>query len=214
MPDKSSVSFTQSTFLAKSERESHRLDTVVVPLWVVDGVSHPMCPVAALRSYMGCTPVISKDSLWVWADPLPACFFTTISSLLYLVIRSADPGKLPRGHEVQCLASNLAFLCSHSVEQVLDVGQWASMFSFAQWYLSHGAADEWPCPLLLPVSHWWGPVARNLGSGEGSSVSSAGFSLHFVFPLPLSYPLIVLYLCICCYSSFANFTFLHNYSIC
>ena len=39
------------SFLAKMEREQHRLQPIIVPAWFENGSHHPICPVAALRKF-------------------------------------------------------------------------------------------------------------------------------------------------------------------
>ncbi|MPC59243.1 hypothetical protein E2C01_053259 [Portunus trituberculatus] len=108
--DMSSVSLTAfPSFLTKNEREDHRLQPMLVPSWFSQGAHHPLCPVAALKSYLDAT----LDS------PLQALFTSEegkqlssqrISSLLRDVIEEADPGKAPRAHDIRGAASSLAFM--------------------------------------------------------------------------------------------------------
>ena len=51
--DDTSVSLApHPLFLAKNEREGHRLGPVSFPMWKENGGHHTLCPVAALREYM------------------------------------------------------------------------------------------------------------------------------------------------------------------
>ena len=52
------------TFLGKNERVGHRLGPVRVPAWLVEGVHHALCPVAALRRYLALFPGVHERFSW------------------------------------------------------------------------------------------------------------------------------------------------------
>ncbi|KAK3889778.1 hypothetical protein Pcinc_006339 [Petrolisthes cinctipes] len=52
-------------FLAKNEREDHSLLPFTIPAWFEEGVHHPLCPVAALRSYLHFTEAAPRENLFV-----------------------------------------------------------------------------------------------------------------------------------------------------
>ena len=55
-PDDSSVTLSpKPLFLAKNEREGHRVSPVIVPAWMSSSDHHPLCPVASLRAYTTAT---------------------------------------------------------------------------------------------------------------------------------------------------------------
>ena len=43
---------------------------LIIPAWREDGVSHPMCPVAAVREFLSWTLNIGPDCLLIWLSSL------------------------------------------------------------------------------------------------------------------------------------------------
>ena len=138
------------TFLAKNERETHRLHPVVVPAWFEAGGHHPLCPVAALRAYLLSTRRASLDSLFVWPDSLRPCSRVHISRVLCETIEAADPGRCPRGQEVRRFAGSLLYLRTYSLDAVRRGGQWRSHVSFVNRYLIPAAEDA-PCVAMASL---------------------------------------------------------------
>lgn len=116
----------------KSENMRHSLLPFHVPAWIVRGSHHALCPVKALLQYLESTRGASSEFLFVnsanYTKPLSA---TSIASILIKVIQEADPDTSPKAHEARAFASTLAFLRSHSLEQVREGGQWKSYSGFS-----------------------------------------------------------------------------------
>ena len=131
------------TFLAKNERVGHRLGPVRVPAWLVEGVHHALCPVAALRRYLSLSPG-DHERLWVFPGSLRICNAWDLSKVICGVIKEAVPGSSPRANQVRSCASSLVFLRSFDLSVVLESGQWASIRSFVTRYLAPHIGDV-PC---------------------------------------------------------------------
>ncbi|KAK3885786.1 hypothetical protein Pcinc_010021 [Petrolisthes cinctipes] len=131
-------------FLAKNEREGHSLLPFTIPAWFEEGLYHPLCPVAALRSYLHSTKAAPWDNLFVWPHSLSKCSRVHIAQELCRVIESADPGKCPKGHDVCKMAASLPFLRSHSLDTTRQGGQWSSASTFIRCYLAT-QVDDVPC---------------------------------------------------------------------
>ena len=134
-------------FLAKNEREGHRVLPVSFSAWLVDGEHHALCPVAALRSYIDATSRSACQAVWV--DPVSLLPLSTkdIAGRLVRLIRLADPSSCPKAHQVRKYASSLAFFRSFDVEAVRLAGQWSSSASFVTRYLLPHLSDV-PCVAL------------------------------------------------------------------
>lgn len=65
---------------------------------------------------MNPTSQVPLSSLWLWRDSFHPLMAPNIAAVLCHVIEAADQGKMPRAHEVWCMASKLAFMRTHSLE--------------------------------------------------------------------------------------------------
>ena len=109
-PGRTSVTLApRPSFLAKNEREHHRLRPVTVPAWFVDSAPHPLCPVSALTSYLAVTSRAPGQHLWVDPVSLGPLKTAAIARGLTTVIRLADPSAPAKAHHVRKIASSLAF---------------------------------------------------------------------------------------------------------
>lgn len=127
--------------LAKNEREGHRITPFSIPAWIVDGVSHPLCPVSALKAYLEATPQASLDRLFVWPTSLQVCSKQNLSTVICKVIDTADPGHRPVLRDIRHVGVILEFLRHHSVGRAVRAGQWSSSHSFSTRYLSLNLQD-------------------------------------------------------------------------
>ena len=134
-------------FLAKNERVGHTLRPLVLQAWMEGPRHHALCPVQALRSYVAATPGRGRVRLFIWPDSGRPLTRLHISKLLCGVIEEADPGKAPRGHDVRAMSSTLAFLRHHSLDRVMEQGQWSSDHSFVSRYLLHSLGSV-PCSTM------------------------------------------------------------------
>ena len=169
--DGSQVSLAPSPrFLAKNEREGRSLPPLVVRAWLVDGRPHDLCPVLALRRYLGALPE-PQGRLFLWPDTRQPLTRVRISRMLCEVIEEADPGCAPRGHDVRSLSATLSFLRHCSLERLRVDGQWGSDYSFVHHYLDHSLRDV-PCVTMSgPPSPGPGPARPSpLVPGRPSSV--------------------------------------------
>ena len=132
------------SFLAKNERERHRMRPVTFPAWFVDSSHHPLCPVSALDSYLAATSRSTCQQLWVDPVSLRPLKTSDIAKGLTSVIRLADPSASAKAHDVRKFASSLAFFRCFDVEEVRLAGQWSSSTSFVTRYLLHHLRDV-PC---------------------------------------------------------------------
>ncbi|MPC61013.1 hypothetical protein E2C01_055075 [Portunus trituberculatus] len=108
--DMSNVSLVAfPSFLAKNEREDHRLQPLLVPAWFSQGAHHPLCPVSALKSYLDASPDSPPQALFTLEEGKQLSS-RRISSLLRDVIEEADPDKAPRAHDIRGAAFSLAFM--------------------------------------------------------------------------------------------------------
>ena len=128
------------TFLAKNEQADDMLGPITIPSFLEGGRPHPLCPVRAFKEYVERTEGVSEDHLFYNSksrNPLPP---RSLARLLCRVIENADPGQAPHAHSIRGLAASLAFLRTHSVEQVQGLGGWASATSFRTRYLYHSVS--------------------------------------------------------------------------
>ena len=133
--------------LGKNERLDHRLQPILLPAWRENGLSHPLCPVASLHSYLHNSP--AADSHFLFCHPNSGAPLSTkqIAARIRQVIESADPGHFPRAHDLRGVSASLAFLRTHSLESVREGGQWTTSTCFINKYLSHSITDT-PCIAL------------------------------------------------------------------
>ena len=135
-PDDCSVTLTpRPLFLAKNEREGHRVAPILVPAWITPTGHHPLCPVTSLRAYVAATADFSGNALWVNPRSGKALKPAGLATTLVHLISIADPYSQPKAHQVRKYASTLAFFRSFNVEQVRRAGQWSSSTCFIQRYL-------------------------------------------------------------------------------
>ena len=85
-----------------------------------------MCPVAALRNYIGATSRSACQSLWVGPGSILPISAEDIATRLVRLIRLAGPFSDPEAHQVGMYASSLAFFRSFDVEAVRLAGHWSS----------------------------------------------------------------------------------------
>ena len=149
-------------FLAKNEREGHRLSPVVVPAWRMNGSPHPLCPVEALRAYVASTESSAGPELWLDATSGTPLTAPHLAKKLVQLISLADPLARPKAHQVRKYASSLAFFRSFDVDKVRRAGQWSSAKSFVQRFLLPHLEDVQCVALFSPPP----PVP---GSGDGHS---------------------------------------------
>ena len=143
-----SVSLAPSPgFLAKNEREGHRLGPIVIPAWLVDGVRQPLCPVSALRAYLDATAEAPPARLFVFPASGVPCSRRQIVNALKDIIRRGDPGSEPHSKDLRSFASSLAFFRLVDVQPVRVQGQWRSDVSFCRNYFRDALVDA-PCVAL------------------------------------------------------------------
>ena len=146
--DRSAVSLASSPrFLAKNEREDHLLQPVVIPAWMDGRFHHSLCPVQALESYLSSSPSQELRHLFRFPDSARPLSVRQIAATLKDVIDLADPGHLPRAHDIRGVAASLAFLRTHSLNQVRQGGQWSTASAFVSRYLHPSVVDA-PCVAL------------------------------------------------------------------
>ena len=148
--DFSSVTLaTKPGFLAKNERPGHRMSPITIPEWRTGTGVHPLCPVAALRSYIASTSAFTGLSLWVNPVNYKALISSGISKGLRDVVSLADPSSSPRANDFRKISFTLRFFRCFDTEEVRQAGQWSSSFSFTERYLQHFMMDV-PCVLGRP----------------------------------------------------------------
>ena len=104
---------------------------------------------------------LSKDHLFYASRSVMPLTARSLARLLCKVIELADPGHSPRAHSIRGLAASLAFLRTHSVERVRDLGGWASTSSFRTRYLLHSVSQA-PCVAMGTPT----PAAPPLGARQ------------------------------------------------
>ncbi|KAK3887291.1 hypothetical protein Pcinc_008555 [Petrolisthes cinctipes] len=166
-PNLTSLTISPSpAFLAKNEQADDRIGPLAVPSFLRDGNFHPLCPVHAFVAYVEATRGASPDHLFYNSRSGNPLFPRSIARLLCRVIENGDPGHAPRAHSVRGVAASLAFLRTHSVERVRDLGGWASTSSFRTRYLFHSLSPT-PCVAMgTPPPIPQGPRGRHMG-GRG-----------------------------------------------
>lgn len=92
----------------------------------------------------------NKNHLWVWNESLKWCVTRYITQILKWVIEAANPGKLPKSQVVHHVATTLAFLQTHSIDEMQQAGQWSSSTSFAERNLALNVLDA-PCMTMGTV---------------------------------------------------------------
>ncbi|XP_076065921.1 uncharacterized protein LOC143039577 [Oratosquilla oratoria] len=132
------------TFLAKNEQADDMIGPIRIPSFLEEGNPHPLCPVRAFQDYVERTEGVSEDHLFYNSKSRNPLTPRSLARLLCRVIEKADPGHAPHAHNIRGLAASLAFLRTHSVERVQDLGGWASATSFRTRYLYHSITPV-PC---------------------------------------------------------------------
>ncbi|KAK8394259.1 hypothetical protein O3P69_006450 [Scylla paramamosain] len=140
--DGASLRLTPSpTFLAKNEQADSLIGPIKIPSLLQSGTPHPLCPVAAFKAYVARTQDLFKDHLFYASRSARPLAAHSLACLLCKVIELADPGHSLRVHSIRGLAASLAFLRTHSVERVRDLGGWTSTSSFRARYLLHSVSQ-------------------------------------------------------------------------
>lgn len=140
------------TFLAKNEREDHRLEPLTIPALQGQDCPKGLCPVYTLKEYMDATQGAPKEALFVRPSTLKPLSTSAIATVIRNVIFRAEPTVKPKAHDVRKIAATLAFLRTHSLERIRELGQWRSCISFIRRYLAHGVSDSDPVAMgVLPV---------------------------------------------------------------
>ena len=121
LADFSSVSLAPAPgCLAKNEQEGHILDPLLIPAWWEDVPPHPSCLVVALCAYLGWTPGVGLDRLFVWPTSCHPCSRPHLVGILKRVISSADPAAAPLGNDTHRVSSSMVFLHLELVENISD----------------------------------------------------------------------------------------------
>lgn len=141
------------THLSKTEMEDHRMQSIFTPAWIEASEPHHLCPVWALQTCITFTPQAQKDHLFILSDSFKWYSTSRTACVLKSVINLADPGKLPRAHEVHKVVAMLSFLHSHSIDEVQEVRQWRSSTSFTKRYLALHIRDPM-CVAMDTISRW------------------------------------------------------------
>ena len=99
-----------------------------------------LCPVRALQKYLERIP--GNDGP-VFRNSKSGASLTaaSISSILCRVIEEADPGRLPRGHDLRRVATSLAWVRGLSPNEVCQRAFWASSSAFVSRYLCPNIPD-------------------------------------------------------------------------
>ena len=141
----SSVSLAPSPrFLAKNEREGHRLEPFIIPAWLGGGARQSLCPVLALRSYINDTSNAPLDHLFVFPRSGKACSRRQIVNLLKEIIIEGDPGSQPQSRDLRSFSASLAYFRLFDVDRTQVQGQWKSSHSFCNNYFKENLPDV-PC---------------------------------------------------------------------
>ena len=128
--------YPNPNFLAKNENPLFRRDPIFISrLWAEDGVPHPLCPVQALSFYLTETASTKSFKVFVSHSDLTDLSLPKIRLMLCQFIRLADPGSIPKSHDLRKVASSFAFLRSMSLSDICGVTGWASGRVFRKHYL-------------------------------------------------------------------------------
>ncbi|XP_076055328.1 uncharacterized protein LOC143033730 [Oratosquilla oratoria] len=149
------------TFLAKNE-QADMIGPIRIPSFLEEGNPHPLCPVRAFKDYVERTEGVSEDHLFYNAKSRNPLTPRSLACLLCRIIEKADPGHAPHAHNIRGLAASLAFLRTHSVERVQDLGGWASATSFKTRYLYHSITPV-PCVAMGTAP----PLSSQKKGGKG-----------------------------------------------
>lgn len=119
----SALTFSPSPiFLAKNERADDMIGSLRIPSFLEGDHPHPLCPVHEFKDYVGRTEGVSEDHLFYNSKSRNPLTPRSLARLLCRIIEEADPGNAPHAHNINGLAASLAFLRTHSVERVQDLG--------------------------------------------------------------------------------------------
>ena len=147
------------TFLAKNETADNLIAPIRIPSLHRDCGPHLLCPVSAFKDYIEATPGADSAHLVYNSATNRPLSARALAALLCRIINLRDPGTAPRAHAIRGLAASLAFLRTHSVTRIQDLGGWASTVSFRRKYLIHTVPSTTcvamgirPQPLSAPPS--------------------------------------------------------------
>ena len=99
-----------------------------------------LCPVRALRKYLEKIPG-PDGPVFRNSKSGAALTAASISSILCKIIEGADPGKLPRGHDLRRVATSLAWVRGLSPNEICQRAFWASSSAFVSRYLCPNVPD-------------------------------------------------------------------------
>ena len=95
-----------------------------------------LCPVANLKLYIERTGSHDTHLLFVHPKDKRVWFPAEARKLVCTVIREANPGALPKAHDIRKMASSLAFFSSMSFKSIREFTGWSSPSVFIKHYLS------------------------------------------------------------------------------
>ena len=118
-------------FLYKNQKEGRTPPNIFIPSLPSDPA---LCPVRWLRRYVERFHKVS-GSLFTNTRSGAALSAASIASLLCRTIDRADPGTLPRSHDIRRKATSLAWVWGVPPLEICRRGFWASSSAFIQRYL-------------------------------------------------------------------------------
>ena len=93
-----------------------------------------ICPVSTLRDYLQSSPA-SSGPLFLNTRTGRPIHSSSISRILCEVIEEADPGKLPKGHDLRRVSASLAWSRGVKPDEIVKRLFWASSSPFIKRYL-------------------------------------------------------------------------------
>lgn len=132
--DSSVVIPVRPGFLFKNQRLKRAPPNLELTALVEEGFSHPLCPVRAVRHALAVAPDTESTALFTSEAGRPLSK-ASIAMRLTLLIERANPGAVPRAHDVRKMAASLAWVRGVNPQEIIRRGFWSSYNTFLERYL-------------------------------------------------------------------------------
>ena len=144
----SATIYTVPSFIFKNQTASHTPSALhITALQDHDGSPHIHCPVEALSSYLQNTSDYNGNKIFINPKSGKALNAGRISFYICQLINIADPGKLPKGHDLRKVATSIAWTRGLSLDQITKHAFWKNPTVFIRHYL-HALSDVPQCVAL------------------------------------------------------------------
>lgn len=125
----------KETFLFKNQRPNRIPPPIRFTALMTGNKHHKVCPVANLEKWIRASNHFEASALFVSPKTGLKLSSASLSKHLCHLINRADPGRVPKAHDIRKVAASLAWARGVTLENILDQGFWSGLHVFSSHYL-------------------------------------------------------------------------------